>query len=68
MLKFIKGHLTSIGGVEYYPIIALLIFMAIFCGAIYISVRAKKQYLNEMSSLPLADDATPATNDSSSFS
>lgn len=55
MLKFIKGHMTSLDGVSIYPIITLILFMAIFLGAVYLAVRAKKSFVAEMENLPLED-------------
>lgn len=55
MLKFIKHHLSTMGGVEIYPIISLLIFFTIFVLAVVWAVRAKKQHISEMSNMPLED-------------
>jgi cytochrome c oxidase cbb3-type subunit IV len=68
MLKFIKGHMTSLDGIEIYPIITLLLFMTIFLGAIYLAFRAKKSHISEMGELPFHDGSsddnfnTPANN------
>ncbi|MFM7023720.1 MAG: CcoQ/FixQ family Cbb3-type cytochrome c oxidase assembly chaperone [Flavobacteriales bacterium] len=53
MLKFIKGHLDSISGIEIYPIISLLIFFTVFTVMLVWAFRADKKYLEEMSNLPL---------------
>lgn len=56
MLKFIKHHLVeSIGGLEFFPILSLVIFTSIFAIASIIAIRAKKQYIHQMSNLPLED-------------
>lgn len=65
MLKFIKGHMTSLDGVEWYPIITLIIFMLIFVGAIYLALRAKRPYLDEMEQLPLEDGSKQPTQSGS---
>ena len=53
MLKFVKGHLESIDGVEVYPIISLLIFFIFFVGLTYWVVTMKKSDIKEISNLPL---------------
>jgi cbb3-type cytochrome oxidase subunit 3 len=53
MLKFVKGHLESIDGVEIYPIISLLIFFIFFVGLTYWVVTMKKSDIEEISNLPL---------------
>ena len=55
MLKYIKHHLTSIGGIEIYPIVSLIVFFSIFVAAIWLAVRANKRHISEMSNLPLED-------------
>lgn len=52
MLKFIKGHLASIDGVEIYPVISLLIFFTFFVGLAWWVSTAKKEYIKEVSNLP----------------
>jgi cytochrome c oxidase cbb3-type subunit 4 len=53
MLKFIKGYMTSIDGVEIYPIISLLIFFTFFVGLFLWVFTAKKDYIKTVSNLPL---------------
>jgi len=53
MLKFVKGHLENIEGVEIYPIISLLIFFIFFVGLTYWVVTMKKSDIKEISNLPL---------------
>lgn len=53
MLKFIKGNLESIDEVAIYPIISLLIFFIFFVVLFWWVITAKKQYINEISALPL---------------
>ncbi|MCJ7758705.1 MAG: CcoQ/FixQ family Cbb3-type cytochrome c oxidase assembly chaperone [Gillisia sp.] len=52
MLKFIEGHMSSIEGVEIYPIISLLIFFIFFALLIYWVITAKKEYVDEVSKIP----------------
>lgn len=56
MLKFIKGNLESIEGVAVYPIISLLIFFIFFVALFWWVITAKKQYINEISALPLENN------------
>jgi len=56
MLKFVKGHLESIAGVEVYPIISLLIFFGFFVVLFWWVFTAKKEYINKVSNLPLEDN------------
>lgn len=53
MLKFIKGHLESMSDVEVYPIISLLIFFSFFVMVTYWVIKARKEYIDEVSHLPL---------------
>lgn len=53
MLKFIKGHMASISGIEIYPLISLSIFLGFFVLlVIYLSYK-KKEYYDKMSAIPL---------------
>ena len=56
MLRFIKHNLTSIDGVEIFPILSLLIFVMFFLFVITYVVRMKKSRINELSNIPLEDD------------
>ena len=59
MLKFIKGPLESIDGVEIYPIISLLIFFVFFAALFWWVITAKKDYIHKVSNIPLdLDDQT----------
>ena len=53
MLKFVKGYMDSIDGIEIYPIISLLIFFIFFVALFYWVITAKKNYIKEMSHIPL---------------
>ena len=53
MLKFVKGYMDSIEGIEIYPIISLLIFFTFFVGLFYWVFTAKKDYIENVSNLPL---------------
>ena len=53
MLKFVKNHLESMEGVEIYPIISLIIFFLFFVVLTWWVISAKKDYIKEVSNLPL---------------
>lgn len=58
MLKFIKGNLENIDGVEVYPMISLLIFFIFFAALFAWVFTAKKSHIIEVSNIPLEDDNT----------
>lgn len=51
-----KEILSSIENVEIYPVISLIIFVLFFVGMAWWVLRADKQYINHMKSLPMADN------------
>ena len=56
MLKYIKGNLENIDGVEIYPIISLLIFFLFFVILFWWVFTAKKAHITEVSNIPLELD------------
>lgn len=62
MLKFIKGNLEQIDGVEIYPIISLLIFFIFFSALFWWVFTAKKDHIEEVSNIPLNDEAITNNN------
>jgi hypothetical protein len=60
MLKYIKGNLENMDGVEIYPIISLLIFFVFFVALFWWVVTAKKVHIKEVSEIPL--DINPNQN------
>ncbi len=56
MLKFIKGHMESIDGIEIYPIVSLLIFFIFFAGLFWWVFTAKKEHIKEVSQIPLDNE------------
>ncbi len=56
MLRFISGNLTTIDGVNIYPIFSLLVFVLFFVVMIYRVVRMKKNYIEELGNLPFEDN------------
>jgi len=53
MLRFIKGNLENIDGVQVYPIISLLIFFIFFAALFWWVFTARKEYIKEVSNIPL---------------
>lgn len=51
----VKNVLASIPGIEYYPIVALILFVTFFAGLLIWFVRADKRRLDAVSRLPLDD-------------
>lgn len=56
MLKFIKGHMESIDGIEIYPMISLLIFFIFFTALFWWVFTATKEHIKEVSNIPLETD------------
>ena len=55
MLRFIKHNLTSINGVEIYPLLSLMIFVIFFAFVILMVVKMSKAEVAELSDIPLQD-------------
>ncbi|WP_375252358.1 CcoQ/FixQ family Cbb3-type cytochrome c oxidase assembly chaperone [Dokdonia donghaensis] len=62
MLKFVKGNLENIDGVEIYPIISLLIFFVFFAALFWWVFTAKKSHIAEVSKIPLNDNTLNSNN------
>ncbi|SHI95152.1 Cbb3-type cytochrome oxidase component FixQ [Mesonia phycicola] len=60
MLKFIKGHMETIDGVEVYPLISLLIFFLFFVALFWWVFTSKKEYIQEVSNIPLETEKDAA--------
>lgn len=56
MLKFIKGNLENIEDVQILPIISLLIFFSFFVGLLIHVFSQKKDYIEEVSHIPLENE------------
>ena len=55
MLKFIRGYVSSIDGIEIYPIISFIIFFVFFIAVTFYIMTAKKKYIDELSNMPFDD-------------
>lgn len=62
MLKFVKNHMESIDGIATYPMISLLIFFVFFIILFWWVFTAKKEYIKEVSELPLEEDNNQKNN------
>ncbi|MDX5326713.1 MAG: CcoQ/FixQ family Cbb3-type cytochrome c oxidase assembly chaperone [Bacteroidota bacterium] len=58
MMRFAKEYMESIGGVEIFPIISLLIFFTFFVLLFVYVMKKDKRYIDEVSQLPLEGDKT----------
>lgn len=56
MMKFVKNYMESIEGIATYPMISLLIFFVFFVLLFWWVFTAKKEYIKEVSELPLDTD------------
>jgi len=63
MLKFISGHVSTIDGVSIYPIISFLIFFIFFIVITYYVITMKKNYVDEVSQIPLDNDGEMEPSD-----
>lgn len=54
MLRFIKQHMTSIDGIELFPLISLGIFTLFFAGLLIWVISAKKKDIDEVANYPLS--------------
>lgn len=55
MLKFIKHHMDTIGGIGIYPVISFVIFFSVFIIALLYVWRVNRTHIDHMSALPLAE-------------
>jgi cytochrome c oxidase cbb3-type subunit IV len=58
MLKFIKGHMSSIADISIYPVTAFVIFLGIFTIATLLIMTTSKSMIKRMEEMPLDNDKT----------
>jgi cytochrome c oxidase cbb3-type subunit 4 len=58
MLKFIKHHMTSIGGIEIYPMIAFVLFFTFFLGMLWYVLTFTRKHVAHMEQMPFNDNAS----------
>lgn len=63
MLKFIKHHVDTIGGIEIYPVISFILFFAFFIVVLIYVLKADKNTINEISNIPLDPNETEHEKD-----
>jgi len=51
-----KHYFERVEGIEFYPLLSLVIFVLFFVGLLIWVLRVNKGYIREMSNLPLKDD------------
>jgi len=56
-----KNVLEHIPGIEYYPVLALILFFGFFLGLIVWFFRTDKQRMEHLSTLPLDDVRAPGS-------
>lgn len=61
MLRFIKGNLENIDGVQIYPLISLIIFVVFFVALFWWVFTTKKSHIEEVSNIPLDNDLNNTT-------
>lgn len=56
-MRFVKQYLSSISGVEIYPLVSLLVFVIFFVLLLlYVnSLRKRVDYVHELENIPLQD-------------
>ena len=57
MLKFIKGHMTSIADIDIYPVAAFVLFVGIFIVASWYILTTERSRISHMEQLPLSENA-----------
>jgi cytochrome c oxidase cbb3-type subunit 4 len=51
-----KHYFERVAGIEFFPLLSLVIFVLFFVGLLIWVFRVNKGYIHEMSNLPLKDD------------
>ncbi len=55
MLKYIKDYMTTIHGIEIYPVISFTIFFTFFLVLLIWVIKADKKKISEIERYPLGD-------------
>lgn len=56
MLKFIKHHMSTITGIEIFPIIGFVLFFSFFLFMLWWVLTTDKRQIKYMEEMPLSDD------------
>lgn len=62
MLRFIKHHLATESGAEFYGIFSLMIFVLFFLVVLIRISRMKKSTIEELSNIPLGTEESTIEN------
>lgn len=62
MLKFIKHNMTSIDGIETFPLISFVMFFVFFILLTLYVVIQKKEHFDMMSDMPLKENNVEPIN------
>lgn len=63
MLRFIKHHLASESGVEFYGIFSLMIFVLFFLVVLIRIWKMNKSSVEELSNIPFSSDNLTSQNE-----
>lgn len=63
MLRFIKHHLSTEQGVDFYGILSLLIFVTFFLIMLIRVWKMRKTTIEELSNIPLDNEQVPFLNE-----
>jgi len=58
MLRFIKHNMTTIEGIDIYPVISLLIFTLFFAIVLMRVIKMSKKEVEELSNIPMDESTT----------
>lgn len=61
MLRFIKHHIATEDGVQFYGLFSLMVFVIFFLIVAIRIIRMRKAMVDELSAIPFNDEE-PATN------
>jgi hypothetical protein len=56
MLKFIKHHLDTIGGIGFYPALSFAIFFLFFLTMLWWVLTVRRSHIEHMAALPICDE------------
>ena len=62
MLRYVKNHLESIAGIEIFPLISLIIFVAFFTVLIIYVIKLDKKQIDKVSQIPLNENSDENEN------
>ena len=56
MLKFIKHHMETIGGIEIFPLISFIIFFIFFITLFVYVALLRKEHVAQLSNMPFDEN------------